>query len=161
MNNCAPQGSLFGSLPNCKFVARNMYSGLRFAQSLLQMRFILKLQCEFGVENQKKILEIQTNLNRQVSHEKKFEKNLHLVIICCLRASFLTLIAENKPTKVKCQQNFVMKTKQQSKIMSQCDLADTHSATLHFFARKLHYTVCSTRNLNFFSQIHLHCVCLT
>ena len=161
MNNCAPQGSLFGSLPNCKFVARNMYSGLRFAQSLLQMRFILKLQCEFGVENQKKILEIQTNLNRQVSHEKKFEKNLHLVIICCLRASFLTLIAENKPTKVKCQQNFVMKTKQQSKIMSQCDLADTHSATLHFFARKLHYTVCSTRNLNFFSQIHLNCVCLT
>ena len=76
------------------------------------MRFILKLQCEFGVENQKKILEIQTNLNRQVSHEKKFEKNLHLVIICCLRASFLTHIAENKPTKVKCQQNFVMETKQ-------------------------------------------------
>ena len=76
------------------------------------MRFILKLQCEFGVENQKKILEIQTNLNRQVSHEKKFEKYLHLVIICCLRAPFLTLIAENKPTKVKCQQNFVMETKQ-------------------------------------------------
>ena len=76
------------------------------------MRFILKLQCEFGVENQKKILEIQTNLNRQVSHEKKIEKNLHLVIICCLRASFLTLIAENKPTKVKCQQNFVMETRQ-------------------------------------------------
>ena len=79
------------------------------------MRFILKLQCEFGVENQKKILQIQTNLNRQVSHEKKFEKDLHLpviVIICCFRASFLTPIAENKPTKVKCQQNFVMETKQ-------------------------------------------------
>ena len=56
--------------------------------------------------------------NFRLTQRKKIEQNLRLVIICCLRASFLYLLPKTNQKNVKCQQNFHIKTKQQSKCLN-------------------------------------------